>query len=506
MFSHYLSIPKVTAIATCVLLMSACNMSATDRDEKVNNPNKKPNVLFILVDDLGYSDIAAYNEKSFYHTPNIDQLAKEGVQFTNGYAANPVCSPSRYAALTGRHPSRIDATDWFHVNGWPHRVEKFNPANMLESMPLEERTMAESFKEHGYSTAFLGKWHLGDDEALWPEHQGFDVNIGGMKYGQPPNGYFSPYKNPRLSDGPKGEYLTDRLTNESINLLESYAQQENPFFMYLSFYTVHTPLQAPQDVVEKYEGLAKEQPSSDDFREEEQIWPTDKKRMVRVQQNHAVYAAMVNKMDTNVGKILSKLKALGLDDNTIVVFTSDNGGLSTSEGSPTSNLPLRGGKGWLYEGGIRVPFIIKAPNAQVNGHKIDTPVIATDFYPTLLNLAGLSAEPKQHIDGVSLVPLLTGDSIDDQRPLYFHYPHYSNQGGFPGAAVRVGDWKLIERFEDGKVHLYDLSLDIAEQHDLARQEPGKTKQLKAQLHNWYREVDAKFLNSKDGKVPWTPTK
>ncbi|MCL1045060.1 sulfatase [Shewanella electrodiphila] len=509
MLIHCQSLYRYSALAACLLLGSACHI-ATEKplaNEQLTKKTitKKPNVLFILVDDLGYSDIAAYNDNTFYATPHIDQLAKEGVQFTNGYAANPVCSPSRYAALTGRHPTRINATDWFHVDGWPHRSEKFNPANMLESMPLEEKTMAESFSENGYSTAFLGKWHLGDDESVWPEHQGFDVNIGGMKYGQPPNGYFSPYKNPRLTDGPDGEYLTDRLTDESINLLETYAKQDNPFFMYLSFYTVHTPLQAPDELVKQYEVLSQKMKLSNDFLREEQIWPTDEERLVRVKQSHAIYAAMISKMDSNVGRVLSKLKNLGLDDNTIVVFTSDNGGLSTSEGSPTSNLPLRGGKGWLYEGGIRVPLIIKAPNAKSNGRQLDTPVIATDFYPTLLSLTGLSAEPDKHIDGVSLAPLLTGGDINAKRPLFFHYPHYSNQGGFPGAAVRVGDWKLIERFEDGQTHLYNLKHDIAEQNDLVSTEPVKAKALTALLHDWYREVDANFLNSKNNKSPWTPS-
>lgn len=507
---RYFPISKTIALLTCLLVITACNaknLKAADvtlESTQLQNNNNKPNVLFILVDDLGYSDIGAYNHDTFYQTPNIDQLAKEGIQFTNGYAANPVCSPSRYAILTGRHPSRVNATDWFHVNGWPHRVENFNPADLLEKMPLQEKTMAETFSDNGYNTAFLGKWHLGEEEEYWPENHGFDINVGGMKHGQPPNGYFSPYKNPRLSDGPEGEYLTDRLTDEAIGLIDDFSKQKKPFFMYMSFYTVHTPLQAPKETVDKYEELVQNIDANDEFSIEEQIWPTDEKRLVRVKQNHATYAAMVHKMDSNVGRILNKLKLAGIDDNTIVVFTSDNGGLSTAEGSPTSNLPLRGGKGWLYEGGIRVPFIIKMPNALANGSKVNTPVVATDFYPTLLRLTDIPLVFEQHIDGVSLLPILNGNGIDQDRALYFHYPHYSNQGGFPGAAIRLGDWKLIERFEDGKIHLYNLKNDISEKKDLSKENSEKTDELQEKLHQWYKEVDANFLKEKEGNSPWKP--
>lgn len=466
--------------------------------------NHKQNVVFILVDDLGYSDIAAYNQDSFYETPHIDQLATEGVQFTNGYAANPVCSPSRYAVLTGQHPTRFDATDWFHVNNWPHRSEKFNPAPLNQYLPHEDLTLAEAFKEQGYQTAFLGKWHLGEEKQYWPEQQGFDVNIGGVGHGMPPNGYFSPYKNPRLTDGPEGEYLTHRLTSEAVNLIDGYAKNDQPFFLYMSFYTVHTPLQAPAETIEKYQKKRANLDTSHSFTDEEQIWPSDEERQVRIKQNHAIYAAMIEEMDKNIGQILQKLKETGLDQNTIVVFTSDNGGLSTAEGSPTSNLPLRGGKGWLYEGGIRVPFIIKVPNAKANGSVVDVPVVSTDFYPTLLTAAGLEPKPDQHKDGVELSPLLTASGAIKERAIYFHYPHYSNQGGFPGAAIRVGDWKLLERFEDGQVQLYNLAQDIGEQNDLSETMPQKVSELRQQLHNWYKETDAKFLTPKNSKSPWVP--
>jgi arylsulfatase A-like enzyme len=491
----------LTLVATllCLPFITVCN--ADSKITSIENKLDKPNVVFILVDDLGYSDIGAYNENTFYDTPNIDALAAQATQFTNGYAANPVCSPSRYAILTGKHPSRVDATEWFHINDWPHRSEKFNPAQVHQQLDLEEKTLAESFKEAGYATAFLGKWHLGEEERFWPEHHGFDINVGGNSNGQPPNGYFSPYKNKRLTDGDKGEYLTERLTTEAINIIDINAKKSAPFFLYLSFYSVHTPLQAPKETIEHYQAKSDRANTQDSFNNEEQIWPTDEPRLVRVKQNHPTYASMISKMDTQVGRILQKLKAEGLDDNTIVVFTSDNGGLSTSEGSPTSNLPLRGGKGWLYEGGIRVPYIIKLPGEKPQ--KIDVPVVSTDFYPTLLEVAGLAIQPEQHQDGISLTPLLASDGKLATRPIFFHYPHYSNQGGFPGAAVRLGDWKLLERYEDGKLQLFNLANDISEQNDLAREQTAKTAELKGLLHQWYKEVDAKFLQDKNGIKPWS---
>ncbi|WP_233267295.1 sulfatase [Paraglaciecola sp. L3A3] len=479
-----------------------------DNPSKLLVEKKRNNVVFILVDDLGYSDIKAYNQNSFYETPNIDQLALTGTKFNNGYAANPVCSPSRYALLTGRHPSRVNSTDFFRHDKRERRSGYFVPAPVKNHLALEEQTMAETFKENGYSTAFLGKWHLGGEEKYWPENNGFDVNIGGHSKGSP-SGYFSPHKNPRLSDGEEGEYLTERLTNEAINLLDGYAKKDNPFFMYLAYYTVHTPLGAPEKTINKYKNKAKQlglTSKADDFKLEEQVWPVTKPRKVRSVQNHTKYAAMVEEMDSNVGRLLQKLKQTGLDKDTIIVFTSDNGGLSTSEGSPTSNLPLRGGKGWLYEGGIKVPYIIKVPNTKSTGIEVNTPVFSTDFYPTLTELAGIKQGSASAIDGISLTSLLAGNdkAANLTRPLFFHYPHYSNQGGFPGSAVRLGDWKLIERFEDGVQNLYNLANDPGELNDLAATNPEKVKQLTAMLHKWYTDVDATFLLEKDGKTPWLP--
>jgi arylsulfatase A-like enzyme len=446
-------------------------------------------------------DIGANNPETFYETPRVDRLARESMRFTNAYAANPVCSPTRYSILAGKYPTRVGATNWFSGV----REGRFRPAPLNDRMPLEEITLAEALNAGGYRTAFVGKWHLGPSEAYWPEAQGFDVNVGGHTAGSPPGGYFAPFRNPRLADGPQGEELTARLAEESARIIERFRDQ--PFLLYLSFYSVHTPLQAKPELVKKYERKAADAASrtGSAFAAEEQVWPTVDPRTVRVVQNHPTYAAMVETMDTAVGRVLDAIHEFGLDDDTIVFFTSDNGGLSTSEGSPTSNLPLRGGKGWLYEGGIREPLLVKWPGVTPPGTTTDRPVISTDFYPTILDMAGLPPRREQHLDGVSLVPLLRRSGAIDREALYWHYPHYSNQGGFPGGAVRLGHEKLIERFEDGRVNLYDLAADPGERTDLAGRRPDRVKVLRNQLHRWYREVGATFLEAKPGgPAPWRP--
>jgi arylsulfatase A-like enzyme len=483
---------KPAVFAFALLLLASTHLFA-----------KQPNFVFFLVDDLGYMDIGANNANTFYETPNVDRLASEGMRFTNGYAANPVCSPTRYSIMTGKYPTRVDATNFFSGT----REGRFKPAILNDRMPLEEVTIAEALKEHGYATQFAGKWHLGPTEEFWPEKQGFDFNRGGCERGGPYGGkkYFSPYGNPRLADGPEGEHLPDRLAAETNDFIEAHKDQ--PFFAYLAFYSVHTPLIGRPDLVEKYKAKAERLGLNDqtEFAPEEPNLPNEKDRQVRILQRHAVYAAMVEAMDQAVGKVLDKLKKLGLDDNTVVCFMSDNGGLSTSEGSPTSNLPLRGGKGWLYEGGIREPFLIKWPGAAKPGSTCDVPVVSTDFYPTMLEMAALPAKPEQNKDGVSLVPLLKQNGTIKRDAIYWHYPHYANQGGFPGGAVREGDYKLLERFEDGRVHLYNLADDIGERNDLAPMMPDRVAQMRKDLHAWYKEVDAKFLRAKDGgPEPWQP--
>ena len=465
--------------------------------------SRKPNVVFFLVDDMGYMDIGANNSKSFYETPHIARLAQSGMRFTNGYAANPVCSPTRFSIMTGKYPSRVDATNFFSGR----RSGKFLPAPLYDRMDLNETTLAEAFKDGGYRTFFAGKWHLGPNESFWPEKQGFDINKGGWRVGGPfkAGKFFSPYANPRLKDGPKGEHLTVRLGNETIKFIET--NRDNPFLAYLSFYSVHTPLMAPPKIVEKYKTKIKQLGLDEqtEFALEEQVHPGGKERKVRILQKHATYAAMIESVDNQVGKVINKLKELNIDQNTIVCFTSDNGGLSTSEGSPTSNTPLRGGKGWLYEGGIREPFLISWPGVIKPNALSDTPVISTDFYPTLLDLAELPAKPKQHLDGLSLAPILKNTGTVKRENLFWHYPHYSNQGGFPGGVIRSGKWKLIERFEDGRTHLFNLDTDIGERSDLVQKYPKIVKQMKLDLHGWYKKVDAKFLLAKPkGPQPWQP--
>lgn len=459
---------------------------------------ERPNIVFFLADDLGYMDIEPNNPDTFYETPHLNEIARAGMRFTDAYAANPVCSPTRYSIMTGKYPTRAGATNWFSGR----RTEKFANAPLNDVMPLSEVTLAEALQEAGYRTAFLGKWHLGGTEDYWPEHQGFDINIGGHSKGSPPGGYFSPYQNPRMESGPEGEYLTDRLAKEAAAVIEDF--QSSPFMLFLSFHSVHTPLQAPEALVEKYRTKA-EGISGVEFAEEEQVWPVVEKRRVRILQKHAVYAAMVEKLDAALGTVLGQLETLGLAENTIVIFMSDNGGLSTSEGSPTSNLPLRGGKGWVYEGGIREPCLISWPGVTEPGSVCRQPVISTDFYPTILEMTGLAPKPEQHLDGKSLVPLLGGGETLERDALFWHYPHYSNQGGFPGGAIRMGEWKLVERYEDGRVHLYNLSRDTGERHDVAEAEPERVAAMRTRLHAWYWETGARFLRPLEGGAqPWHP--
>jgi arylsulfatase A-like enzyme len=461
-----------------------------------------PSYVLILVDDLGYMDIGAYNPGSFYETPNVDRLAKSGMKFTDGYAANPVCSPTRFGIQTGRYPSRKDATNFFSGR----RGGLFNSAPLHDKMDLEEVTIAEALKNKDYATFFAGKWHLGPTEEFWPTKQGYDVNIGGWKHGGPWFGkkYFSPYGNPRLSDGPDGEHLPDRLASETCAFIEK--NKGKPFFAMLSFYSVHTPLIGRPDLVAKYKKKAAGI-NGTEFGDEEMAWPKNgKTRKVRILQKHAVYAAMVEAMDLAVGKVLDKLDSLGLTEEVVVAFTSDNGGLSTSEGSPTSNLPLRGGKGWIYEGGIREPFIVRWPGVTKAGSVCTEPVMSTDFFPTFVKAAGSKPKGTGPIDGVDLMPLLKGEDSLERDALFWHYPHYSNQGGFPSGAIRMGNWKMIERYEDGQVHLYDLAKDASEHEDLSRVHPERVSKMRKKLHQWYEEVGAKFLQAKgnEGGKPWRP--
>jgi arylsulfatase A-like enzyme len=474
-------------------LTISCLLGGLTKCPAIDRMPNTPNVLFILADDLGWSDLGCYGSK-FYETPNLDRLAKESVRFTDAYAACNVCSPTRASILTGKYPARLHLTDW--LNGRNDRPDqKLNRPKFQMFLPLEEVTVAEALKEAKYQTAFIGKWHLGESPNYWPEHQGFDLNIGGCGAGHPPS-YFSPYGIPNLPDGPKGEYLNDRLTDEALKFLEG--SKDKPFLLYFAHYAVHTPLQAKPASIEKYQTKAAQlKKSGPEF-------VLDHGREVRQVQDHPIYGAMVESLDDSVGRVLNKLKELGLENNTIVIFTSDNGGLSTAEGTPTSNLPLRAGKGWGYEGGVREPLIVRWPGVTHPGSISHDPVISTDYYPTILEMLGLPLRAQQHLDGKSIVAALKGGALPE-RPLFWHYPHYSNQGGPPHGAVRLGDFKLIEWYEDMQVELYNLKNDIGEHQDLASKDHPKAAELTSLLHAWRKNVNAQMPTPNPNFNPnWKP--
>lgn len=444
-------------------------------------PDGRPNFVFILVDDLGRTDIGV-DGSTFYETPNIDKIANSGMRFTDGYATCQICSPSRASIMTGKYTPRHGITDWIGAStglNWK-RNDRILPSEYTRNLPAADTTLAEAMKQGGYKTFFAGKWHLGTTGSH-PEDHGFDVNKGGWRVGGPRGGYFSPYKNPKLKDGPAGESLPLRLASETCKFIEANAKGR--FFAYLSFYSVHGPIQTTEELWRKYRKKAAAAGPA------EKRFKFDRRLPVRQVQDNPIYAGMMETLDDAVGMVLDKLKELGLDDNTVVIFTSDNGGVSSGDGWSTSLLPYRGGKGRQWEGGIRVPFYIKAPNVTRPGTVSDTPVIGTDFYPTILELAGLGQKKSQHVDGVSLMPLLKGDKIAS-RDLFWHYPHYGNQGGEPVAMIRSGSYKLIRYYEDDRNELYDLSKDIGEQKDLVKSQPEITKKLRNKVDAWLKETGA----------------
>jgi arylsulfatase A-like enzyme len=445
---------------------------------------KRPNFLFILVDDLGWADLSCYGS-TFHETPHLDKLAASAVRFTDAYAAHPVCSPTRAAIMTGKNPARIGITDW--IPGSNPRDRKLLGPSDKHRLALEEVTLAEALKRGGYRTFFAGKWHLcaAGDKSFHPEDQGFEINKGGHHRGSPPGGYYTPYKNPKLTDGAEGEYLTDRLTDETIGFMSRH--RDGPFLAYLSFYTVHTPIQACKRHGAKFAAKRAKLPplTGPAHTREHDGW-------TQMRQDNAAYATMVHAMDENVGRLLKALDRLGLAKDTVVIFTSDNGGRSTlqGKGNPTCNLPLRAGKGWCYEGGIRVPLIVRAPGVSKGGATCSVPVNSADFYPTILEFAHLPLMPAQHADGASLTPLLKGATKLDREFIVWHYPHYHGSAWTPGSAIRAGDWKLIKFYDKQKVELYNLRRDVGETRELSGEHPDKAKQLLARLEEYLTDVNA----------------
>lgn len=488
---HYFSAAPVRK--TLILFLStyfACSLVASTRTamaDEVETRPASPNVILIVVDDLGWMDLSCQGS-DYYKTPHIDRIAKEGVRFTNGYAACAVCSPTRAALQTGRYPARIGVTDWIRSLfqrgkvGTPDR----NPTEYVGGknrkllcppnpfwMEHDEVTIAEVLGSHGYKTAYIGKWHLGD-EAWYPPGQGYDENRGGCDYGQPPS-YFDPYNQPKhrhpmiragipsLPGRQKGEFLTHREADEAVQLIRQWKDQ--PFFINLGHYAVHTPIQAIDEVAAKY----KKEGKSD---------------------VNAKYAAMVESIDDSTRDILQTLEDLDLDDRTMIIFTSDNGGLDNG-GRPTDNAPLRSGKGYAYEGGIRVPFLVRWPGKIKSGMTSDTPVCSIDVFPTILEATGIRAPAERKIDGLSLWPLLQpdGQAKLNRDELIWHFPHYRHAPG-PYSILRKGNWKLIH-FDEGISELYDLENDLSESRNLADKEVDRVEEMQARLSEILESMDAK---------------
>ncbi len=436
--------------------------------------SQKPNVIFFLVDDFGWKDLGCYGS-DYYETPAVDKLATQGMLFTQAYAPHPVCGPSRAGIMAGKMPI------------------KTGNVGVTGHLSTHEKTMAEAFKDNGYTTYFTGKWHLGMDEGMHPKDQGFDKVVGVNHAGQP-GSYFYPYKDIGqdwvggkrriipirdvlgLEGGEEGEFLTDRLTTEAISFIEK--NQKNPFFLYFSHYAVHTPLQGKAEYIKHYE------PKGNELTTRDVLLKVDDRAFSRTRQSNPIYAANVQSMDESIGRIMQTLERLGLDKNTIIVFTSDNGGFSTTKGGnpqmPTSNLPLRFGKGWMYEGGIRVPAIVKYPGKVKAGAKSDKIIVGYDFYPTLLSLAGLPLMPNQHVDGVDIFNSQEKKKFK-RREMFWYYPLKHVSGHTPSAAIRKGDHKLILDLKTDEVKLYNIKNDISEDHEISSSNQRLSESLKARL-------------------------
>jgi len=450
---------------------------------------ERPNIVFILADDFGWRDLAIEGS-TYYETPNLDRLARMGMRFTRGYATCQVCSPSRASILTGKVPPRHGITDYIGApsgTDWRRlgRCSKLLPADYEHGLRANEITFAEALRRSGYRTFYAGKWHCGE-EGAWPEDFGFEINKGGWSAGSPQGGYFSPWENPRLPPGAPGESLPLRLGRETSDFIT--ANKEEPFLAFLAFYSVHSPLETTRERWAKFRSKAVEQGVPD------HRFKMDRNLPVRQVQDCPVYAGMIEAMDEAVGMVLDTLEAQGLLDNTIICFTSDNGGVSSGDAYSSSMLPLRGGKGRQWEGGIREPFYIAWPGRIAAGTTCEVPVSGIDFYPTFLDLAGVPLPPEQTVDGLSLATLLRGQEDPELagRDLFWHYPHYGNQGGEPSSIILRFPWKLIHYYEDGRDELYHLADDPGEQHDQAAVQTELAVALRARLDQWLRDTGARL--------------
>lgn len=434
----------------------------------------RPNVIVFFIDDLGWNDIGA-NGSTFHETPNIDALAEGGVNFKRSYSANPVCSPTRAALMTGKAPQRVGITQWI--------------SSPKVALDLSEVTIGEAFQEGGYRTGYVGKWHLGKADAVQPKFQGFEYTVAVNRAGQPASFFYPfgkgnrPTNVPDLKDYKNGDYLTDALTDKAIEFIEQ--DRDKPFFLCLSHYAVHTPIQAPEALVEKYKAKKIEMYGEGKPEQVEEKYNT----LASTRQEDPTYAAMLENLDTNVGRIIEILEKRGELENTIILFTSDNGGLAhrRRDVAPTSIAPLRSGKAWTYEGGIRIPTIISWPG-EIKPATSESRIITMDMYPTLLELAGLPLKPEQHLDGKSLKSVLKGDSEMDDRVLAWTYPHVHGSGHKPSDAILVGEWKLIRFASDEPTELYDLSKDIGEKNNIAKQHPEKVQELVKLLDDWLEKT------------------
>lgn len=482
----HLPIPVLVLTIGLLLGATACTSESP-------SPDDRPNVVFILIDDLGWADTEIYGS-DFYETPHINDLAADGMRFTQAYATAAICSPTRSAIMSGKHPARINQTDWIpgRGNSSDQRLLQVEDNNRL---PASETTIAEVLNREGYVTAHMGKWHIGGDGYL-PEDRGFDVNVAGNENGSPPD-YFWPYKDgdyhleELARTGEEGEYLTTRLGKEAVSFISDHRDED--FFLHLSHYAVHTPLQAPDSLVEKYRTKLDTMEMPD-----RPVVGEEHGHESYFVQNHPVFAAMVESMDETVGMVRRALREAGIAEETVIVFTSDNGGLSTLEASigidrpSTSNYPLRAGKGWLYEGGVRVPLIVHWPGVTEPGSISETPVTSTDFYDTIAEVTGTSVPGNQGIDGRSLVPILQHPGAPEREQFYWHYPHYHGSGNTPSGAIRSGPYKLVQYLATDEVELYNLSEDLREQHDVSDARPALTDSLLGELETWREQVDAQM--------------